>query len=101
THADCDGICAGAIALARFPEAKVFFTKPVSVCEDLKNSTSERIIILDIAINRSDVQKFLKTIEDKQSRIMYFDHHPLQADARSRLSKLLETFAHNPKASTS
>ena len=50
THADCDGICAGAIAKAKFREADVFFTKPVSFFHDLKNVNAERIVICDIAM---------------------------------------------------
>lgn len=101
THADCDGMCAGAIAAARFPEAGVFFTKPVSLCDDLRALEAERIIILDIAINKAEQQKFIKTAGEKGSRIMYFDHHPLSKEAKARLEGMLEFFAHDDRASAS
>ena len=101
THADCDGMCAGAIALARFPGAGVFFTKPVSLCDDIKATDAEKIIILDIAVNRAEQQKFMKAVQEKQSSIMYFDHHPLQREAKAKLSGMLEFFAHDEKASSS
>lgn len=101
THADCDGICAGAVALAKFPGASVFFTKPVSICEDLRNTDAKRIVILDIAINKADAQKFLKAVEDKQSKVMYFDHHPLQNEVKKRLGQILELFVHDERSSTS
>jgi RecJ-like exonuclease len=101
THADCDGICAGAIALARFPGAGVFFTKPVSICDDLRNVEAERIVIADIAINKADQQTFMQVIQGKKAKVMYFDHHPLQAEAKKRLAGMLETFVHDEAASTS
>ncbi len=101
THADCDGICAGAIALAKFPGAGVFFTKPVSICDDLRNTEAERIIISDIAINKSDHQKFLKVLGEKQAKIMYFDHHPLPKEMEAKLGKILEVFVHDNRSSAS
>jgi RecJ-like exonuclease len=101
THADCDGICAGAVALARFPGAGVFFTKPVSVCDDLRNTEAERIIIADIALNKSEQQKFMQIIREKRSRVMYFDHHPLSKEAKRQLSGMLEIFVHDEKSSSS
>jgi single-stranded-DNA-specific exonuclease len=101
THADCDGICAGAIALARFPGSGVFFTKPVSICDDLKNIEAERIVICDIAINKAEQQRFMDALAGKHARIMYFDHHPLPKDFRKRLSGTLEVFVHDDKASAS
>ncbi len=79
THADCDGMCAGAIAQARFPDAQIFFTKPVSFLGDLKNTKAERIIICDIAITRKHAREIAGTLEEKgrESEILYFDHHML------------------------
>lgn len=79
THADCDGMCAGAIAQARFPDAQIFFTKPVSFLGDLKNTKAERIIICDIAITRKHAREIAGTLEEKgrESEILYFDHHRL------------------------
>jgi RecJ-like exonuclease len=101
THADCDGICAGAVALARFPGAGVFFTKPVSVCDDLRNTEAERIIIADIAINKTEQQRFMKIVEGKRARIMYFDHHPILKETKKWLTGKLEIFVHDEKSSAS
>lgn len=101
THADCDGICAGAIVLARFPGAGVFFTKPVSICEDLKSIEAERIVICDIAINKAEQQKFISVLAGKKARIMYFDHHPLSKEAKKRLSGMLEFFVNDERSSSS
>jgi len=101
THADCDGICAGAVALARFPGAGVFFTKPVSICDDLRNTEAERIIIADIAVNKMEQQRFMEIIRGKQAKIMYFDHHPLLKETKKRLSGMLEIFVHDEKSSAS
>jgi RecJ-like exonuclease len=79
----------------------VFFTKPVSVCDDLRNTEAERIIISDIAINKSDHQRFLKVLGETDARIMYFDHHPLSREMKERLGKILEVFVHDDKSSAS
>ncbi len=79
THSDCDGICAGAIALSKFRDAEIFFTKPVSFFDDLNAQEAERIVIADIAIPRKDISDILRLIEQKSksTEILYFDHHPL------------------------
>jgi len=77
THADIDGMCAGALALARFPEARVFFTKPVSLYADLEDSEAERIIICDMAINRKNAPDIVSLLKRKRAEITYFDHHPI------------------------
>lgn len=101
THADCDGMCAGAIALARFPGAGVFFTKPVSVCDDLRNVEAERIVICDIAVNKADQEKFAAVLEGKRANIMYFDHHPLPREFKAKLSKMLDVCVHDERSSAS
>ena len=76
THADCDGICAGSVALTKHPTAKVFFTKPVSLLNDLESTNADTIIITDIALTRRDTHNILREMERKKE-IYYFDHHPL------------------------
>ena len=96
THSDSDGICAGAIALSRFPGAEIFFTKPVSFFDDLNScEDADRIIISDIAVTRKDISSIIRLLEDKSrySEILYFDHHPLPANARSKLEKTLAVYA--------
>jgi single-stranded-DNA-specific exonuclease len=77
THADCDGICSASIAKAKFHDAEVFFTKPVSFLSDLEQTNADRIIIADIAITRRDAQKIaeLLKIKSRKTEISYFDHH--------------------------
>lgn len=101
THADCDGICAGSIALSRFPQARVFFTKPISLLNDLENTTSEKIIICDIALNNRDVHNILREMERK-NKIFYFDHHPLPEKVTEREVKSVVTeYVHKENISSS
>lgn len=92
THSDSDGMCAGAIALSRFPGSDIFFTKPVSFRDDLMNHDAERLVITDIAIPRKDVGEIVGILEKKSRKtdIYYFDHHPLPDDACKRLRKCLK-----------
>ncbi len=77
THADIDGMCAGAIALSRFPGARVFFTKPVSLYVDLEDAEAERIIIADMAVNKKSAPDLISLLRRKKAEIVYFDHHPI------------------------
>ncbi len=94
THSDCDGICAGAIALSRFPKADVFFTKPVSLYDDLNAQDAGRIIITDIAIPRRDISDVVKLLEEKgkDAEIYYFDHHLLPGKIIKRLESALGVY---------
>ncbi len=84
THGDGDGICAGAIALSRFPDARVFFTKPVSLLKDLQYEAGEdRIIICDIALTKRDAGEILKLLGERKE-VLYFDHHPVPRGIRER-----------------
>ncbi len=100
THSDCDGICAGAIALSRFPNADVFFTKPVSLLSDLKNADADRIVITDIAINRRDAEDIIRLMSKKKSEILYFDHHPVADRIKKRLKNVTSLYI-NENASAS
>jgi RecJ-like exonuclease len=52
THGDCDGLCSGAIALAAHRGAKVVFTNPIGLPDDLKGSEDyDRVIVCDVAID--------------------------------------------------
>jgi RecJ-like exonuclease len=83
-HADCDGICSGAIAQARYPNAEVFFTKPVSFLHDLKNTDAGRIIICDIAITKRDAKEIVMELgkKSRNSEVLYFDHHQLPGNLK-------------------
>ncbi len=85
THADADGICAGAIALARWPRAEIFFTKPVSLLADLKDVQASNIIIADIAITKRDALQIVDLLKQKSRHadITYVDHHPLPQNIKA------------------
>jgi single-stranded-DNA-specific exonuclease len=79
-HGDSDGVCSGALALAANPEARVFFTSPVGLAQDLKR-VAERssVIICDVALNDetlSDVSSRMRVLSSKDTAL-YIDHHPL------------------------
>ena len=101
THADCDGICAGSIALSKFPQAKVFFTKPVSFLNDLENTNAEKIVICDIALNRRDCHNILREMERK-NEIYYFDHHPFPEKVTEKEVESVTTeYSHKENVSAS
>ena len=79
-HGDSDGICSGALALAANPEARVFFTNPVELAQDLKRvDEGDSAIICDIALNEDTLQKVLDRMRVLSSKntLLYIDHHPL------------------------
>ena len=80
THSDCDGICAGAIALAANPDARVFFTHPYGLLEDLENvREGDGVIICDIALSEDKLQAILEkfSLINESGGLTYIDHHPL------------------------
>ena len=86
THGDGDGVCAGAVALAANPDAKVFFTHPVGLLGDLNQvREGDTVIICDIALSEMHLEGLIerfKTIE-KTGLLHYFDHHPLPEGLRA------------------
>ncbi len=80
THADSDGLCAGAVALAANPDSPLFFTNAVSVLADLEQAKGfDRVVVCDIAINIPTSAR-LKAMVDNMAReaeVIYIDHHPL------------------------
>lgn len=101
THADGDGICAGAIALSKFPDAKIFFTKPVSLYRDLQSLEANRFIITDIALTKKDASNIVKLLKKKSAQIFYFDHHPMKPEIKTKMKRLCKVFQHNSKVSAS
>jgi single-stranded-DNA-specific exonuclease len=80
THDDVDGICAGALALAVYPEAQVYFTTPIGLLKDLRRARdTDKIIICDISIDESNLDRTLQRLRDISSKgdLIYIDHHPL------------------------
>lgn len=79
THGDTDGICSGAIALSALKGAKVYFSHPAGLAEDLQQVDGD-YIICDIAIPQhflGDVIKQLERIRAAGFNGTYIDHHPL------------------------
>jgi single-stranded-DNA-specific exonuclease len=79
THGDTDGICSGAIALSALKGAKVYFSHPAGLADDLQQVDGD-YIICDIAIPQhflGEVMKQLRRIEAAGHKGTYIDHHPL------------------------
>ncbi len=80
THADCDGLCSGALALSIYRDARVTFSNPISLLSDLKHASEyDRIIVTDIAVDigmSTAVKKALESLSDGRE-LVYIDHHPL------------------------
>lgn len=78
THGDTDGICSGAIALSAFRGARVFFSHPSGLAEDLQHVDGD-YVICDIAIPQhalGEVIRQLERIEASGHSGTYIDHHP-------------------------
>ncbi|MEM2150714.1 MAG: DHHA1 domain-containing protein [Candidatus Bathyarchaeia archaeon] len=85
THSDGDGICSGALALAANPDARVFFTHPHGLLEDLDNvSESDSAIICDISLPEDKLAGVLERFSEisKFGELIYIDHHPLPENLR-------------------
>lgn len=58
THGDTDGICAAAMARARFPDAEIWFSRPVRLLRYLNDIELGTIVmIFDIAINEANKEQ--------------------------------------------
>lgn len=80
THGDGDGVCSGALALAANQDARVFFTHPFGLLEDLSNvSVGDTVIICDIALPENNFPQILDRFSDLSGsgKLIYIDHHPL------------------------
>jgi RecJ-like exonuclease len=81
-HGDTDGLCSGAIALNKYPDAKIWFSHPVGLLDDVRRIEADRIIICDLAISEREkgelFEEFLKI--SSTSELIYIDHHPLPLD---------------------
>ncbi len=105
THADPDGICAGAVALSRFPGSTVFFTRPTSFYSDLLHTESRSIVVTDIALTKQDAPRIVGLLKKrKQSGMetLYFDHHIIPPTiSRASLRSSLSLYVHSREASAS
>lgn len=102
-HGDADGICAAALAKARFPEAEVWFTRPVTFSRDLQEvQPGTALVILDVAISETHKTKIFNRMRElaRKDEVLYIDHHPLPPDTLKEDVPATE-FAHEPGASAS
>ncbi len=80
THGDSDGICSAALAKARFPEAEIWFTRPVRLLRELEDTKpGTKTVILDIAISETQWSEIFQRMKDlsNHAELIYIDHHPL------------------------
>jgi len=80
THGDADGICAAAIAKARFPKAEIWFTRPVSLLDDLREvQLGDTVVITDIAIDESRKEQIFERMRElaRRGEVIFIDHHHL------------------------
>lgn len=79
-HGDADGICAAALAKARFPGAEVWFTRPITLLRDLNEAEAgTTVLIFDIAISELHKEQIFKRLREitQKDEVVYVDHHPL------------------------
>lgn len=83
THGDCDGVCSASLYKSVYRKARVFFTHPHGINEDLElciNETQpDKLIILDIALNEMSWKDLVEKLNSyiEKIDITYIDHHPL------------------------
>jgi RecJ-like exonuclease len=100
-HGDCDGICAAAIALAKFPGSYVFFTRPSSLLDDLYRTSADRLVITDIALTKRDAPQIIKETK-KRKDVLYFDHHEIPKTVKpADIKAAVNLYVHGKGVSTS
>jgi single-stranded-DNA-specific exonuclease len=101
THSDADGMCSGAILLSAFPKAEIFFTKPVSLLDDLKHIRADQILISDMALNKRDAPEIIEEMKNKKI-VFYCDEHPHPDNINpDDLKRLCEVYIHQEGVSSS
>ncbi len=102
-HGDADGICAAALVKARFPEAEVWFTRPITLLRDLNEvEVGTLTFILDLAVSETHKEEIFKRMRElaQKDEVLYIDHHPLPPDTLKKDVPATQ-FAHERGASTS
>ena len=102
-HGDGDGVSSAAIALAVLKDARVFFSHPVGLLNDLKDNVKpgDYVIIMDIAVNERhalEVYKLFKVLS-KKGNLVYIDHHPEPIELK--MKELPGTIIHDEGACAS
>jgi len=86
THSDGDGVCAGALALAANPDARIFFTHPYGLLGDLGAVRSgDKVIICDVALPEDVLPAILERFSaiSEDGELIYIDHHPLPENLKA------------------
>lgn len=86
-HGDTDGICAAALAKVRFPEAEVWFTRPITLLRDLREiQVGTAVLVLDVAISETQREQIFERMRElaKKDEVVYIDHHPLPPETLKR-----------------
>ncbi len=102
-HGDTDGICSAALVKARFPEAEVWFTRPITLLRDLNELELGTVVsILDIAISETHKGEIFKRMRElaQKDEVLYIDHHPLPPETLKKDVPATQ-FAHEIGVSTS
>lgn len=102
-HGDADGICAAALVKSRFPDAEVWFARPVSLPRYLAEvQPGTTVVICDVAISETQKEDLFKRIRELAQRdeVIYIDHHPLPPDTLKKDVPATQ-FAHEIGVSTS
>ncbi|MEM2878294.1 MAG: DHHA1 domain-containing protein [Candidatus Hadarchaeales archaeon] len=102
-HGDTDGICSAALVKSRFPDAEVWFARPVSLPRYLaETEPGTTVIICDVAISETQKDDLFKRIRELAQRdeVIYMDHHPLPPDTLKKDVPATQ-FAHEIGVSTS
>src|SRR3989338_3326460 len=101
SHADCDGLCSAALLKSVYPNAEVFFTKPVSLLFDLNDLSKDydQIFISDIAINKRDAKYIVNFLSNTNSEITWFDHHTVPISIKKE--EINAKYVNNLQASAS
>jgi RecJ-like exonuclease len=79
-HGDSDGICSAAIAKYRYPDAEIWFTRPINLFRDLNAvDAGTNVLIFDIAISETHKDAIFKRMREivQKDEVIYVDHHPL------------------------
>jgi len=102
-HGDTDGICAAALVRSSFPDAEIWFTRPVTLPRDLKEvEPGTTVVICDIAISETQKEELFNRIRELAQRdeVIYIDHHPFPPETLKRDVPATQ-FAHEIGVSTS
>ncbi len=91
THSDTDGVVSAAIAKAKYPGARLVFTRPYALIKTVKDVVSDErrprmIVIADLELSGGfapALSKILSPIRG-ETFVLYADHHPATLESARR-----------------